>query len=154
MTSLKTAYADAPFFKDHEPFLERIFSGTFERLVSMNVAVLRYLLGKLDIRAEVHLQSELAPGETEPELSVAVCRRLGATAFLAQAGARKYLDAGRFEHAGIALRFFIPRPPVYPQLWGTFIPNLSVFDLLFNCGPAAKDIIRKGADTPERGIEH
>ncbi|MCP4666272.1 MAG: WbqC family protein [Deltaproteobacteria bacterium] len=40
--------------------------------------------------------------------------------------------------------YFAPRPPVYPQLWGRFIPNLSVFDLLFNCGPKGSSIINAG----------
>ncbi|MBW1786817.1 MAG: WbqC family protein [Deltaproteobacteria bacterium] len=144
LAGLESAYADAPFFASHKPFLEKVFSQTFERLVDMNVEILRYLLEELDIRAEVRLQSELAPREKEPELSVAISRRLGASAFLAQSGARKYLDAERFLREGLALRFFNPRTPVYPQLWGPFIPNLSAFDLLFNCGPAARDVIRKG----------
>jgi hypothetical protein len=33
------------------------------------------------------------------------------------------------------------RPPVYPQLWGDFIYNLSTLDLLLNCGPKSRDIV-------------
>jgi hypothetical protein len=46
-----------------------------------------------------------------------------------------------FAAAGISLEFFQPPSPVYPQLWGDFIPNLSAFDLLLNCGPKAKEIL-------------
>ncbi len=31
--------------------------------------------------------------------------------------------------------------PVYPQLYGDFIPNLSLLDLLFNCGPDSLKIL-------------
>ena len=34
--------------------------------------------------------------------------------------------------------------PVYPQLWGGFIPNLSTLDLILNCGPKARDILISG----------
>jgi hypothetical protein len=143
LACLETAYANAPFFSRHRPFLKRVFAETRERLADLNGEVLRYLMGELGVSAEVRLQSALAPDVKEPELSVEICRRLGASAFLAGSAARKYLDAGRFEREGIALRFFNARPPVYPQLWGAFIPNLSAFDLLFNCGPAAREVIRR-----------
>ena len=42
---------------------------------------------------------------------------------------------------GIELTFFRPPSPIYPQLWGDFVSNLSSFDLLFNCGPKACDIL-------------
>ena len=38
--------------------------------------------------------------------------------------------------------------PVYPQLHGEFIPNLSILDLLFNCGPQSLAILtQKGSPT-------
>jgi hypothetical protein len=48
--------------------------------------------------------------------------------------------------AGVKLRFFKMSHPVYPQLWGDFIPNLSSFDLLLNCGPKAHDILVSKTD--------
>ncbi|HIJ40417.1 MAG TPA: hypothetical protein HPP90_04955 [Deltaproteobacteria bacterium] len=68
---------------------------------------------------------------------------MGATQFLAQRVAAKYLDEKAFEKEGIGLRFFTPRPAVYPQLWGPFVPNLSAFDLLFNCGPKARVVLER-----------
>ena len=89
------------------------------------------------------LLSELDIEATEPQLTLDVCKKLGASHFFAQNSARKYLDSNMFQSADIQLVFFNPRPPVYPQLWGAFIPNLSAFDILFNCGPAAGDILAR-----------
>jgi hypothetical protein len=33
------------------------------------------------------------------------------------------------------------RAPVYPQLDGDFIPDLSILDLLLNCGPESLRIL-------------
>lgn len=143
LASLKIAYRNTPFFEEHEVAVERIFSEKFERLIDLNVTVIRHMMTHLRIPARVVLLSDLKLDTDEPRLSVDICMELGATRFLAQAGAGKYLDSDRFEKAGISLQFFNPRPPVYPQLWGPFIPNLSAFDLLFNCGPKGHDLLVK-----------
>jgi hypothetical protein len=145
LESLKTAYAKAPFFEDHLPFLEAVFTGIPERLVDLNMNIIGYLMKQLEISAELILLSELDMDAKEPHLSVEVCKKLGTSHFLALNGAQKHLDKTLFQEAGIDLRFISPRYPVYPQLWGGFIPNLSAFDLLFNCGPKAHRIISKGS---------
>ncbi|MEW6668355.1 MAG: WbqC family protein [Thermodesulfobacteriota bacterium] len=141
LESLKSAYAHAPYFADHLEFLAGLFSQRYERLIDFNLAVLRHLMKHLDIRTEVELLSDLNIQATGSSGLVDMCRTLGATRFLAQAPARKYLDIPLIEKAGIELSFFQPPSPVYPQLWGDFLPNLSVFDLLFNLGPKAKEIL-------------
>ena len=42
------------------------------------------------------------------------------------------LEYQRYEH------------PVYRQLYGDFVPYLSVIDLLFNCGPESRTILASG----------
>ena len=149
LATLKTAYSHAPFFQEHEPFVEKLFSPGFEKLMDLNLTILRYLMTCFRISARMILLSELGIETSEPFLSADICTKLGADRFMAQKGAAKYLDAGRFHDAGISLEFFTPRPPVYPQLWGPFIPNLSALDLLFNCGPKCHDILLKCA----RGLQ-
>jgi hypothetical protein len=139
--SLKTAYKNAPFFEDHLDFLVEIFSRKFERLLSLNLKILRYLMGYLDISTTIMLLSELGIEEKEPRLSVAVCEELKATHYLTQRKSMKHNDGNMFGEAGIEIMFFNYRPPIYPQLWGPFISNLSTFDLVFNCGPKAGNIL-------------
>ncbi len=141
LSGLKSAYAHAPFFEAHYDFLEKVFSARFERIVDLNKTLLEYALDCLDIPVKVVLLSELRIHAKEPALSVEVCEKLGATHFLAQRRAAKYLDPLLFGAAGVDLLLLPCRPVVYPQLWGDFIPNLSVFDMLFNCGPETRRII-------------
>jgi hypothetical protein len=144
LESLKTAYAKAPFFEDHIKFLEKIFSGRFEMLIDLNLTIIRYLMECMRIQSKTVLLSELGIQEKEPRLSLEICRKLEASHFLAQSGAKKYLNNESFKDKGIEPLFFNYRPVVYPQLWGAFERNLSAFDLLFNCGPKSYDLIRKG----------
>jgi hypothetical protein len=142
MASITSAYANAPFLKEHLGLLENIFSQKFEKLIDLNLEIIRHMNTYLKISARVMLLSQLGVEANEPQLSVGICRQLGASQFLAQSSAKKYLDEEAFGRAGIALKFFKPRPSVYPQLWGPFISNLSTFDLLFNCGPKSRDMLR------------
>jgi hypothetical protein len=141
LESLKTAYAHAPYFPEHLPFLNEMFSESFQRLIDLNLAVITHLMRHLNVQTRVELLSELDIRSSGDERLVDLCGKFQAKRFLAQASARKYLDSRAFEAADIELEFFQPPSPVYPQLWGDFIPNLSAFDLLFNCGPKAHDIL-------------
>lgn len=141
LATLRTAYDRAPYLEEHEPFLERLYRKNQVFLLDKNLELLRYVMQCLGIATRMPLLSELDIEAREPLLSVAVAQALGATTFLAHGGALKYLDHSLFEGAGIGLASIHTRPPVYPQLWGPFLPNLSVLDLLFNCGPAAARII-------------
>jgi len=143
LESFKTAYAKAPFFEDHLPFLEELFGEPYENLVDLNRTIIEYLMVHLGITARILFLSDLAIDSKEPQLSVEVCKRVGGSTFLAQASAKKYLNAEPFQKEGIALEFFSARPLVYPQLWGEFAFNLSALDLLFMCGPKAGAILHR-----------
>ncbi len=141
LASLKTAYGKAPYLKDHLSFLEEMFSARFERLLDLNLAVIRYLLGCLGISTKVMLLSELGVTARGWHLLPEICRVLQADAFLALSQTRKYLKPALFAEQGSKLAFCRYQAPVYPQLWGEFLANLSTFDLVFNCGPPAREII-------------
>ncbi|MGB2930587.1 MAG: WbqC family protein [Desulfobacterales bacterium] len=144
LESLRNAYAKAPYAKDHLNFLEELFSTKFEKLIDFNLKIIRYLMKHLQIETEIILLSELEIKAKGDKLLIEMCRRLGASQFLAQSAARKYLDADRFKKAGIRLTDVKLPSLVYPQLWGSFIPNLSALDLVLNCGSKAHDIMIAG----------
>jgi len=141
LASVKQAYANAPFFSEHQDDMEAIFSGRFEKLIDLNMVIIRYLVRQLAIETEVKLLSELGIKEKGDRLLIELCKQMGASTYLAQNAAKKYLDADLFRQAGIRLRYFTPPSCVYPQLWGNFLSNLSAYDLLFNCGPKSHDIL-------------
>ena len=144
LQSLKNAYARAPYFEDHLPFFEDLYSKPFEKLIDFNLEIIRYLMGQLKIDANITNLSELGISGRGDNRIIAVCKKLEASRFLVQKTAIKYYDAQHLASAGIQLIDFRPISPVYPQLWGDFIPNLSTFDFILNCGPKAHDIMISG----------
>jgi hypothetical protein len=143
LASLKSAYAKAPYFGQHLPFIETTYLKRFEKLIELNLAVIRYLFQQLKIETEIKLLSELGVESSGNQMLVEICQRLGASVYLAQSAVAKYLDGGLFQREGVEVQLIKQPAWVYPQLWGAFISNLSSFDLLFNCGPKAHDILFK-----------
>jgi hypothetical protein len=139
--SIKNSYAKAPYIKDHINFVEDIFSSRFKRITDLNLKIIQYLLKLLKIKTKLILLSELDIESKGDKLLIEICKQMRGTRFLAQSAAGKYLNADLFQREGIELKFFRPPSLVYPQLWGSFIPSLSTLDLVFKCGPKARDIL-------------
>jgi len=141
LQSLKQAYAKAPYFSEHLHFIERLFSAAFEKLIDLNMAIIRHLMLNFGITTRIMRLSELNIKSRGNDLVIDICRYFNASAYMTQSAAHRYLNIDLFEKAGIELRCIKHRTCIYPQLWGDFIPDLSAFDLLFNCGPKARDIM-------------
>ena len=139
LQSLKTAYAHAPYFKEHRALVEQMFEP--ERLVDLNLHIIHYILDYLGISTRIVLLSELDIDGRGTVLLLRICKALGASDFLVQKAAAKYLQLEQFENEAIRLHFINYPKLVYPQLWGDFIPNLSILDLIFNCGPKSLEIL-------------
>jgi hypothetical protein len=53
------------------------------------------------------------------------------------------MDEGLFAAKGVSVAWFeYGGYPKYPQLWGEFTHNVSVIDLLFNCGPDSPQFMK------------
>ena len=139
--SLKQAYAHAPYLYEHLQFIENLFSTASGRLIDFNLGIIRHLMLNLGLDTEIIRLSELNIESGGDRLLIEICRYFDASVYLAPGAAGKYLNGELFKRAGIELRCINTRSPVYPQLWSDFIPDLSTFDLLFNCGPKARDIL-------------
>jgi hypothetical protein len=138
---LAFAYHHAPYLPDHMPFFDEVLRTHWTHLLPLNLAILDYLHEALEMKTPFQLSSELGAETTGTSLLVEICRRIGADVYLSSAPGRKFIDQRMFRQAGIEVRYFKYRPPAYPQLWGPFLANLSVVDMLFNCGPRSRQII-------------
>jgi hypothetical protein len=142
LATVEQSYARAPHFDEVYPLYERgVEDG--ESFVDLNIGLIEALASYLGIETRRVRLSELLPSfGQKTELIVDVCRALEADAYLSgSGGGRDYNDEALLQEHGIDLRYDEFEQPEYPQLWGDFEPNLSVLDLLLNCGPASRDLI-------------
>lgn len=84
---------------------------------------------------------ELIAGKTER--LVALAAQAGAGEYVSGPSARSYIDESAFARRGIRLTWFdYAAYPEYPQLWGGFSHEVTILDLLFNCGRDAPRYLR------------
>ena len=139
--ALRWNYRKACFFEDHAEFLESFYRRTWDRLVDVNLEMVRYLMGRLGIEVEVRMGSEL---ELRPERHlrlVDMAVLCGCDVYLAGGGSRDYLDEEYFLRAGIECRFSAFRHPAYTQCFSGFVANMSALDLLLNCGDGGREVL-------------
>ena len=134
----------APYFKSVSDILEPCFrQRSYEYLTELNQALLSVVCGQLQIDTQItgSWNYQLADGKSER--LVDLCRQAGATEYISGPAAKDYLEPTLFEEAGIKLTWFdYSGYPEYPQLWGAFAHGVSVLDLLFNCGPQARNYMK------------
>jgi hypothetical protein len=141
LASLQKAYLHAPYRDEHMGIFEDVLSYDHGSILEVNLEFIGYALKELGCTTQAVRMSELGIQGKGTGLIVDICRSLGASCYLTQDSSRKWLDGALFHQAGIEVWSYNPRSPVYPQLWGPFIPHLSIFDLLFTCGPKSRSFL-------------
>jgi hypothetical protein len=141
--SLEHAYKNGPYWEEHFRFFQEICSKQRQNLLELNLKILDYLRLALGIAQPFQGSSTLAIETKGSQRLVDICKGLGARKYLTIASSYKFLDEDLFRHHGIQIVYYKYEPPIYPQLWGDFIANLSVADLILTCGPKSAGLIKK-----------
>lgn len=136
-------YKKSPYFDLLYPRLEKIYHGKTASFSEFNIQLIKEILNILDIKTELKKESELAPdsGLAATERLIHLLRLTNASQYISGPSGKKYLDTSLFPQNNIKLEIQHYEFKPYPQLFGEFIPMLSVIDAVFNLGPKAKDII-------------
>ena len=142
--SISTSYSKAPFFKEHAGFFGDLYATHYVYLNDVIQKILTYLVHSLDISTRIVRASELGVAGKKNEYILNLCTHVGADEYLSGPDGRNYLDLQQWQDGGIDVLFHDYRHPRYPQLYGAFEPNMSVVDLLFNCGKGSKEILMAG----------
>jgi UDP-2-acetamido-3-amino-2,3-dideoxy-glucuronate N-acetyltransferase len=142
LKSLEMNYKKAPYFEEifsmYKKQMER-----FDKFVDLNINLIEAFAEYLQINvSRIRLSDILKNNHHKTELIVNICKKLNANTYLSGTGAGKeYIDEEILDQNKIQLLFDQFKHPQYPQLWGTFEPDLSIIDLLFNCGTDSKEIL-------------
>jgi len=147
LKSLQAAYSKAPFYTRYIGFFEELYAREWTRLNDLNYEILQYGVKTLGIETRIVRSSDIAMrGEASGRL-VALCEDFGAHTYLSGSFAvEEYLDRALFDKAGVKVGIQEFVCPEYSQLYhkAGFVPELSIVDLMFNCGPESLNVLLSG----------
>ena len=145
--SLEGNYRRAPYFSDVAVWLEPLYLNTYySHLSQLNHRLITAVCSFLKIETIISKSTDYRLGEGRNERLVELCIQSGGREYVSGPSAKSYIDESLFDNANIKLTWFnYPKYPEYLQLWGEFANEVSVLDLLFNCGPDARRYMNQSA---------
>lgn len=144
LQTFRQNYAKAPYLKKYESLLETIYARKDAYLSDFTCATTELIARELGIaHTQFERSSKLGAKGTKTDRLIWILKKAGATHYISGPSAANYIEREKFKEAGISLEFMAYDYPEYPQLHGTFQPQVSVLDLLFNVGPDAGKYIWK-----------
>ena len=156
LKTMQQAYSKAPHYDQIYSFVSAFSSANENK--KLRWYCMDFILNSLTllhIDAPVLIQSkETKSRGAKADLVLDLCEEVGATTYLAQAGAKGYLEPRRalFDHAGIEIVYQDYEHPEYQQIGkGDFMSHLSIIDALFNCGwGETEKMVKEGWTCPSK----
>lgn len=140
---IETNYKKSPFFKEVYSVIAPIFTLEHNFLSELTIALIKIISEFLGIKKVQFLKSSemyISSSDSTQRL-INICKSLHATHYITGESAKNYLDETLFKNENIQLIYQKYAHPTYKQLWGEFIPYLSIIDLLYNEGSRSLNIL-------------
>jgi len=148
LLSIKHNYNKAPYYKDYIGIFEEAYSKNWEYLVDINIYFINKIIECLGIKNKKIVRSSMLGIEGDRiNRLINICKLFKADIFYEGSAGRNYINEKIFAENGIKVIFQDYKHPVYNQLYGEFIPYLSIIDLLFNHGRESLSIL-----TNQKGV--
>jgi hypothetical protein len=143
---MTNAYRGAPHFDTGMELLEECFSCPETNLYGFIRHSIDRVCARLAIDTPIVVSSDI---DIDASLNgqrrvLATCQARGAASYLNPIGGVELYDRATFRDAGVDLRFIRTRAIAYPQMSDTFVPSLSVIDvIMFNGCTGARELLEK-----------
>lgn len=142
--NLLQCYRRAPCFREISDWLEPLYLECQEtHLSSLNRRFIEAVCDFLEIRTVISNSWDYTLLDGKTERLAGLCADAGGAEYISGPSAKDYVDESVFHDRNIKLTWFdYTGYCEYPQLWGDFAHNVTILDLLFNCGKEAPRYMR------------
>ena len=136
-------YCRTPHFEEIAALFEPLYQHQYTHLSVLNRKFIETVCAYLGITTKISNSWGYTLIDGKTERLVNLCTQADSTEYISGPTAKGYIDESLFAQCGIKLTWFdYSGYPEYPQLWGEFTHNVTILDLLFNCGQTAPDYMK------------
>ena len=142
MAAFEQNYRKAPFWWDYQFLIKSIYESQYDRLVDLTCESTIKISRALGIHHTRFIRSsELNVTGEKTDRLLDILKQVGADYYISGPSAKAYIEADKFEEAGVSIEYMTYGYPEYPQQYGEFEGGVTVMDLLFNVGPLSPKYI-------------
>ena len=143
LEKLFTSYENTSYFHLYSEYLKNIFTSDWNMLFELNFETLKQTISWLNLDIEIIKESELNVKGNSTERLVNICKSLDADNYISGIGGKNYLNEELFIKNNIILNYHDYSSIIYPQHNSeSFLPNMSILDLLANMGPESQKLLK------------
>jgi hypothetical protein len=142
---IRESYQRAEYFSKYSKDFFEILGAGHETISELNRSLNAWIMDVLEIDTPVRLSLDFSPTGKKTDRLIELLSRAGAKSYLSGPAAKDYIEVEKFQKADIGLEYKSYAYKEYPQVHGGFEPNISIIDLIFNCGPTSRDFLKSMA---------
>ena len=131
---IRANYAKTEYFSIYEEELKKEYEQKYEKLVDLNMSLIKFLMEAFNIDVKIVYASEFGFKTKSSQKNLDLVEAVGGDVYLSGPKGRDYLDVSLFEKKGIKVVFQDFKHPIYNQRYEGFVPNMAAIDALFNVG--------------------
>jgi len=144
LKTIQYNYKKAKYFKRYIKFFEKLYENNWIKLNEITEYILLYVMKELNIKTEIVSDKNYNFKEKKNDFLIEVCKKFDATTYVSNKGSEDYIDLTIFKKNKINHYFVSYKNYIYSQQNNKkFVNNLSIFDMMFNCGPDETEKIIK-----------
>lgn len=146
MNKIHAAYHKAPYFKEVSRFIEQVIyhheENLFEYIYHSIVKICDYL--GLDTKVVISSTLDIDHTWRAQDKVIAICKALDSTHYINPIGGTSLYSKADFQRNGLQLSFLQTRDLVYTQYENSFVPFLSIIDvMMFNSPEEITDMLNQ-----------
>ncbi len=141
--SIELNYKRSKYFEEISAWLKPLYlESNYKNLSELNKKFILEICSYLDVKTKIIDSNMFKTSRDKSQRILDIVNQLDGDVYLSGPSAKAYINIENFHKNNIKIKWMkYENYPIYDQLWGKFENNVSIIDLLFNCGPKSSFFI-------------